>query len=297
MHTTETDLALVGRDNVFVSIFESNSVDSTKPLLSTLNDSLSNLNVNHRIITNDDEARHWPYPQSRERIEYLANARNKAMEPLQSPDPTVRLENWNEYTTVVFLNDAWFSWEDVVRLIATETEDGGDYDLACGMDFGWLTERVGLYDTWVARDICGTPLRPFFPYVKDPVSARKVRDEQPFAVSACWNGMVAFPSGPFLCSLASPPLVTPLQFHPSPFQACDHSECFLMSYDLHRLYNTTERPARIVMNPQVRVAYEQNWWKWQNVVLRVPIIRFWVGKLEFLFPCCRIGEREGGRWL
>ena len=32
------------------------------------------------------------------------------------------------------------------------------------------------------------------------------------------------------------------------------------------------------MNPTVRVAYEDNWWKWHNVILRIPVIKFWVGE-------------------
>jgi hypothetical protein len=46
----------------------------------------------------------------------------------------------------------------------------------------------------VARDICGTPLRPFWPYVKDPPTIARVRQEQVFEVGACWNGIVAFPA-------------------------------------------------------------------------------------------------------
>lgn len=46
----------------------------------------------------------------------------------------------------------------------------------------------------VARDICGTPLRPFWPYVKDPPTISRVRREQVFEVGACWNGIVAFPA-------------------------------------------------------------------------------------------------------
>lgn len=45
-----------------------------------------------------------------------------------------------------------------------------------------------------ARDACGTPLRPFWPYVKDPVSIDRIRKEQVFQVGACWNGIVAFPA-------------------------------------------------------------------------------------------------------
>jgi hypothetical protein len=47
----------------------------------------------------------------------------------------------------------------------------------------------------VARDACGTPLRPFWPYVMDPQSIESVRREQVFEVGSCWNGVVAFKAG------------------------------------------------------------------------------------------------------
>lgn len=47
----------------------------------------------------------------------------------------------------------------------------------------------------VARDACGTPLRPFWPYVMDPQSIKSVRQEQVFEVGSCWNGVVAFKAG------------------------------------------------------------------------------------------------------
>ena len=47
----------------------------------------------------------------------------------------------------------------------------------------------------VARDACGTPLRPFWPYVQDPPSVDKIRNEDVFEVASCWNGVVAFRAG------------------------------------------------------------------------------------------------------
>ena len=141
------NLHLVGRENTFVSIYESNSQDSTKHLLSILDQTLSNIGVEHRIITTDDDKHWWPYSTSAERIVYLANARNIAMRPLQSEDDDVRLADWESYTKVVFLNDIWFLWQDIVRLLATKVGEGDpdeppDYDLACAMDFGWSGEWI-----------------------------------------------------------------------------------------------------------------------------------------------------------
>lgn len=36
------------------------------------------------------------------------------------------------------------------------------------------------------------------------------------------------------------------------------------------------------MNPTVKVAYERNWYSWHTTVLRVGLIRWWVGESPFL---------------
>jgi hypothetical protein len=76
----------------------------------------------------------------------------------------------------------------------------------------------------------------------------------------------------------SPPLEIPLRFRPSNIEACDHSEAFLISYDLHRLYAETEGGPRILINPAVQVAYEEKWFYWNNVILRRPIIKWWTSE-------------------
>jgi hypothetical protein len=52
----------------------------------------------------------------------------------------------------------------------------------------------------VARDICGAPLRAFWPFAYDKISQKAVRKEQPFEVAACWNGAVVIDAEPLLFS-------------------------------------------------------------------------------------------------
>lgn len=125
----------VGPERTFVSIYESNSKDSTPALLQDFAKRLDERGVANRILSDTTE-RWWPYPTSPERINFLAAARNKAMAPLQSPSADVRLPDYDSYTKVLFLNDVLFTWEAAVRLLGTEYDGDGDYDLACGMDFG-----------------------------------------------------------------------------------------------------------------------------------------------------------------
>lgn len=307
----------LGEPNTFISIFESNSWDNTKSLLSDFRTTLDARGISHRIVTEDDESRWWPYGTAPERIQFLADARNRAFEPLQSDNATIRLDNHDIFDKIIFLNDIHFTYQSIARLIATRLDGDStlapDYDLACAMDFA----QSGLYDTWVARDICGTPMRPFWPYAKDKATIQLLKKEVPFKVAACWNGAVVFPSEPYLWRESdtpplaegvdfspllgkrgwkmidlpdypggrmSPPLSEPVKFRASHIPACDHSEAFLFSYDLHRLYDSPQRPPRIYMNPTVKVAYSPNWFIWQNVILRVGFVRWWLEHWSRGFP-------------
>jgi hypothetical protein len=94
-------------------------------------------------IRTDHTDKWWPYGTSPQRIGFLSNARNNALEPLQSANESVRLPDYDQFTKVVFFNDVVFSWQSVVRLIATSVDDkpGEEgYDLACGMDYSGAGE-------------------------------------------------------------------------------------------------------------------------------------------------------------
>lgn len=132
------EYTIVGRHDVFLSIYESKSGDETQALLHGFNQSMANLDVNHRILSvQDDPGGQWPYGTAPERIQFLAHARNMALEPLQSPDNSIRLPNWQEYTKIIFLNDIVFRWQDIVDLIATRVEGEEEgYDMACAIDYG-----------------------------------------------------------------------------------------------------------------------------------------------------------------
>lgn len=127
----------VGKHNVFVSIYESNSRDGTVAHLQAFDKTLADAHIRRRIITNfHDPGADWPYGTSPERIEFLARARNRVMEPLQSEHDGIRLDDWESFTKVIFLNDILFKWQDMMELIETRLDDSDGYDLACAMDFG-----------------------------------------------------------------------------------------------------------------------------------------------------------------
>lgn len=103
---------------VYVSIYESGSVDGTKAALSELKKSLMDLKVDHMIKLDEDThattiatmlatPHGWLrtlYGKEMRRIVYLADVRNKALEPLQN------LNNAGvTFDKILFLNDVVFS--------------------------------------------------------------------------------------------------------------------------------------------------------------------------------------------
>lgn len=123
----------VGPQNTYLSIYESNSHDSTPHLLTAFSTRLTSLSIAHRITTAKTDTRHWPHKASAARIAYLAEARNAALEPLASPEAARRMDGWDEWMAddegngrggrVVFLNDVVFDWHAVVDLLETRLPD------------------------------------------------------------------------------------------------------------------------------------------------------------------------------
>lgn len=93
--------------------------------------------IDHRIISWDYDGRTGFGLDSKERIAYLAATRNRALEPIQSSDPSIRVPEWNTFTKIIFLNDIVFKWQDVARLIGTKLDgrEGEEYDMVCAIDF------------------------------------------------------------------------------------------------------------------------------------------------------------------
>lgn len=126
----------LGQDNVFISIYESNSDDNTKALLSQFDKTLTNHSIPHRIEM-ASTANHIGVKGAWRRIEFLADLRNKVYNAL---DVAPGIEYKPRVNRVLWLNDVLFKLEDVLTLLNT---NGGHYDLACGFDY----VPIGFYDT------------------------------------------------------------------------------------------------------------------------------------------------------
>ena len=140
-------ISYLGTSNVYVSIFENgDSKDSTGAELNKFSDYLNHLNVPNKIVTTKQIVK-----GDKERIVFLAELRNKAMEFLYEI-PNVDYNN----TSILFFNDIIFNYADIIKLIST---NDGDYDAVCGMDY-----YESFYDTWVSIGLDGEEFRHYFPF-------------------------------------------------------------------------------------------------------------------------------------
>ena len=114
----------LGEDNVFVSIIESGSGDQSPALLRQLDDRLDAMHVSRRILTEDTAITKPDDMGGNNRIYFLSALRNRVLEPLVEK---------GGYDKVVFSNDVYIEPETIIELLKTAD---GEYDMACGMDFG-----------------------------------------------------------------------------------------------------------------------------------------------------------------
>ncbi|KAJ7302677.1 capsular associated protein [Mycena albidolilacea] len=251
-------IAHLGPENVFVSIYESNSHDATKDLLRVFETQLNRAGVRNRVLLDEDGRRREGWQSNgHERVQYMADMRNRALEPLKEEGVARR-----RFDKVLFFNDVYFDWKAIVRLLATKD---GEFDLACGLDF----DGIGLYDTWVIRDACGQRTKELWPYFSlssDPAAVASLRRGAPVEVATCWNGVAAFGAAWF-----APEHALPLAFRAD--TPCPESECFLIGYDMH-LRSAPRRP-RVYVNPRVEVAYTPHTYLYYASLKHLSLTRPW----------------------
>ncbi|PCD45557.1 hypothetical protein AU210_000990 [Fusarium oxysporum f. sp. radicis-cucumerinum] len=243
---------LFGRENVFVSVYESGSWDKTKRELHHMDQELERLGVPHRVemsdVTHKDEIENpnkgegWiDTPRGKRelrRIPFLAKLRNRTLQDLI--DLSKKGEHFDK---VLFLNDVVFTTDDVLKLLGT---NGGDYAAACSLDFSKPSQY---YDTFALRDTNGQAhAMPTWPYFKGSVSRNAlVNHLDAVPVASCWNGIVAMPVEPFTSS-------SKLRFRGIPDSLAEHHlegcECCLIHAD-----NPLSKTRGVYLNPHVRVGY------------------------------------------
>ena len=255
-------VGVLGKENVYVSILESGSLDNTKEVLKILDDVLGQNNIPHVTIldptTHADEISVGPldnqgnprqgwiqttsvgtqWGKELRRIPYLARLRNTALQPLFTSH-----DQGQNFDKVLFLNDVVFRPQDVLTLLATNQ---GSFSAACAMDFHL---PPAYYDTFALRDTEGLgSIQTTFPYFRGTESRETMLKGLPTKVSSCWNGMIVMDSAPFYDGLRFRGLSDSLAS-----KHLEASECCLIHMDL----NATMPGAgdRIYVNPSVRVGY------------------------------------------
>ncbi len=254
-------VGVLGKENVYVSIYESGSLDNTKDILRVLDGVLAENNIPRTIIldptTHADEVNAGPLDdlgnprpgwiqtttvgvgKEMRRIPYLARLRNKSLEPLfnlksQSPSQT--------FDKILFLNDVVFRPSDVLSLLATNQ---GSYSAACALDFHY---PPAYYDTFALRDSDGYgTLTTTFPYFRSQVSRESLLSGHAAKVQSCWNGMIAIDAGPFYEGLQFRALSDSLAS-----KHLEASECCLIHTDMTAMKLGGNG---VYVNPAVRVGY------------------------------------------
>ena len=251
--------AILGYHNVFVSIYENGSSDQTKALLRIF-DALTR-SVGMRITIRTSSRTRGAFNH---RIEYLAEVRNQAFNPLYE-----LRDSRNEYfDTIIFMNDILPCVDDILELIwQSRRQNAG---ITCAADYMYHQELVGFliassfdlrlteattkgspvfYDNWVSRDINGTALEnaPFEAIFHDPESSDRFQMHLPLQVQACWNGVAVLDPAPFY----TPPYV---RFRMAKLveNECSASECSLICNDYWEAGY-----GRILMVPRVKLAYDK----------------------------------------
>jgi hypothetical protein len=256
-------IGVLGKENVYVSILESGSLDNTKEVLKALDDILVQNDVPHITVldptTHADEISVGPldnqgnprqgwiqtttvgtqFGKELRRIPYLARLRNDGLKPMFN----FRDEQAVKFDKVLFLNDVAFRPQDVLTLLATNQ---GSFSAACALDFHL---PPAYYDTFALRDSQGLgTIQTTFPYFRSKESREGMLKGLPTKVTSCWNGMIVMDSAPFYEGLRFRGLSDSLAS-----KHLEASECCLIHTDM----NATVAGAgdRIYVNPSVRVGY------------------------------------------
>ncbi|KAF9879098.1 polysaccharide export protein [Colletotrichum karsti] len=294
----------LGRENVYVSVYESGSWDESKRWLRELDEELGRRGVRRNVVLDERTHQHevedvpaegearegWIVtPRGKRemrRIPFLAGLRNRTLRDLW------RLSAEGEvFDKVLFLNDVVFRAEDVLALLDTNR---GQYAAACSLDF---SEPPYYYDTFALRDSEGSAhLMQTWPYFRSRRSREALVDRYSDAVPvrSCWNGIVAMAAAPFLTTAED----RRLRFRAVADSLAEEkhleaSECCLIHVD-----NPLSGPLGVFVNPRVRVGYNGPAYAWAHpeddgrswVGVWGVMRGVWEGRLRRLFSTDRVKE-------
>ena len=178
----------LGKENIIVSIVENgDSKDKTRDYLREFTIYLDkNKIINKFILSYEIENPKKKFHRKNLgylRIEFYSRLRNKCLDFIYQI-PNLNFDN----TKIIFFNDIYYKYEDIINLISTNNED---YDAVCGLDF-----RKVFYDRWVSIDLDGNSLLRNFPFILNKEAQDLILNHKPFRVFSCWNGVIVFTAFP-----------------------------------------------------------------------------------------------------
>ncbi|BCS23802.1 glycosyltransferase family 69 protein [Aspergillus puulaauensis] len=269
---------LLGEDNAFLSIYENDSGAEGKQSLADLKPRVP---CNNSIIYEHhlglEELPKIIVPGGKERVKrisYLAETRNRALQPLDEPTQA-------HFDKILFLNDVAFNPVEALQLLfSTNVNDDGiaQYRAACAVDF---INPFKFYDTYATRDLEGYSMGlPFYPWFSNSGSAQSRKDvlsgKDAVPVRSCWGGMVAFDAqffqhdkGRLAAEAAGGNLPARFRASQDVNMFWDASECCLIHADIQvprehigESGDNEVTETGIYMNPFVRVAYDERSLSW-----------------------------------
>ena len=171
----------------------------------------------------------------------MALLRNKCFEFLYEL-PNLDFNN----TKIVYFNDIYFKYEDIIYLISTNNED---YDAVCAMDFSNT-----FYDRWVSIDLDGNSLMEYFPFFLNKEAQDLIINHKQVRVLSCWNGVIVFTAFPLKnkkLQFRYKKINKRRKYRINNCQKVDYeSECTYLHIDLIKLGYTKK-----FINPNVKVTY------------------------------------------
>ncbi|KAL4927380.1 glycosyltransferase family 69 protein [Aspergillus undulatus] len=265
-------IEFLGEENVFLSIYEN---DSGPAGAGALQDFEARVSCNKSIVYEENldlstlHAVTVPGGEKRiRRIEYLAEVRNRALQPLDA-HPEIKFDR------LLYLNDIAFNPVDALQLLFSTHADGNglaQYRAACAVDF---INPFKFYDTYATRDLQGYGVGiPFFPWFSNAGDAWSRKDilsgTDAVRVRSCWGGMVAFDARYFQQPTAGPDHNETLRFRASHDSYWEASECCLIHADIQDVPINPEEinDTGVYMNPFVRVAYDSGTLSWLGLSRR-----------------------------
>ncbi|KAI9713982.1 MAG: hypothetical protein M1820_000712 [Bogoriella megaspora] len=281
---------ILGPTNVFLSVYEN---DPSELAEASLDDFRRAVHCNASVISEHISMDSLPkatLPSGEERVRriaFLAEVRNRALRPLDDENSPA---SKTQFDKLLFLNDVIFNPVEAAQLLFSTNVDAAgkaDYRAACAVDF---INPFKFYDTYATRDLegygVGLPFYPWFSSEGDAASRRDVlAQKDAVRVRSCWGGMVAFDAKwfqqiprPSKSAISTTTSKTPLRFTYDHELYWDSSECCLINAQLQTLdpSSLADSETGIFMNPFVRVAYDENTFRWLPLVRRIERTFSWI---------------------